>query len=69
MRPDYKRFAEFERELIRRTPVDHQQSLRLMDAGRELAIALGVWPPTDPWEGIEVKIRMARAFNVRSTST
>ena len=69
MGPDYKRFAEFERELIRGTPVDHARNRHLMEAGREVAIALGAWPPVDPLEGIDVKIRVARALNVRSTFT
>ena len=69
MRPDFQRFAEFEREMIRNTPADHRQNRRLMEAGRELAISLGVWPPEDPLKGIEADIRVARALNVRSTST
>jgi hypothetical protein len=28
------------------------------------AIALGVWPPSDPLEGIDVDVRVARAIHV-----
>jgi hypothetical protein len=29
----------------------------------EMGMALGVLPPKDPWEGIEVDIRVARILN------
>jgi hypothetical protein len=57
----------FEDDLARRTPPDHLGNLRLVEAMLEEARQLGVWPPADPLEGIEVDIRMARILNVRST--
>ncbi len=55
----------FEDALARRTPVDHLQNLRLVEAMLEEARELGVWPPPDPLEGIETDIRVARIVNVR----
>jgi len=51
---------EFEREYLRRHPLTHEAALRLMDGLLEEARALGVWPPKDPWEGVDVDIRMAK---------
>ncbi len=64
-----EKLRSFEREWIRKTPVNHEENRRLMEAGRELAVTVGVWPPENPLEGIDIVIRVARAFNVRQTST
>ncbi len=53
----------FERELQRRQPLDYQQNLRIAEALYEEARALGVLPMKDPLDGIEVKIRLAKALN------
>jgi hypothetical protein len=58
----------FEDDLARRTPPDHLGNLCLVEAMLDLARQLGVWPPADPLDGIEVDIRVARVLNVRSTS-
>jgi hypothetical protein len=55
----------FEDDLARRTPPDHFAGLRLAEAMLEEARSLGVWPPTDPLEGVEIDIRVARILNVR----
>ncbi len=57
----------FEREQIRRTPVDYQVNLRILEALYEEARLVGAWPPDDPLAGIEVDLRLARALNVRPT--
>jgi hypothetical protein len=57
----------FEDDLARRTPPDHLGNLRLVEAMLDMARQLGVWPPADPLEGIEVDIRVARVLSVRST--
>ncbi|MEO0559228.1 MAG: hypothetical protein AAF170_13710 [Bacteroidota bacterium] len=62
-RPDYTRLADLDRQLARERPVDHAQNLRIVEALRQEAIALGVWPPKDRLEGIEVDIRRARILN------
>jgi len=53
----------FEREQIRHSPVDHQRNLKIVEALFEEARLLGVWPPSDPLEGIDVDIRLAKALN------
>jgi hypothetical protein len=58
----------WEREFLRNEPVDFARNLRLLDAMYEHARLLGVFPPADPLEGIEVKIRMARIFNQVASS-
>ena len=40
-----------------------EQSLELFTAMWNEGIALGVLPPSDPWEGIEVDFRVAGILN------
>lgn len=54
----------FERDLSRRTPVDYQANLRIVEALYKEARLLNVWPPADVLVGIETDIRLARALNV-----
>lgn len=54
----------FEYDLSRRTPVDYQANLRIVEALYTEARLLNVWPPADPLVGIETDIRFARALNV-----
>ncbi len=60
-------WESWEREWLRSQPVDFARNLALLDAMYEHARLLGAFPPADPLEGIDVKIRMARILNV-STS-
>jgi hypothetical protein len=53
----------FKAERIRSEKVDVEQNLRIVDALYDEARMLGVLPPKDPLEGIDVKIRMAHVFN------
>jgi len=53
----------FESERIRSDKMDLDQKFRILDALYEEAVMLGVLPPKDPLEGIEVKIRIAKAVN------
>jgi hypothetical protein len=53
----------FERDLIRKESVDISENFRIVEALYREAVALGVFPPKDPLEGIEVDIRVARAVN------
>jgi hypothetical protein len=53
----------FEAERIRSEKVDVEQNLRILDALYEEALMLGALPLKDPLEGIEVKIRVAKAVN------
>jgi hypothetical protein len=53
----------FERELMRREPVDFRRNFAIVEALAEEATALGVFRRKDPLEGIETIIRVARAVN------
>jgi hypothetical protein len=60
--------AEFEDNELRKEPLDYGSALRLFEAMWKEAMLLGVLPPKDPLEGIEVDIKIARILNdVRST--
>ena len=58
-----KKLQAFEAERIRAEKVDVEQNFRILEALYEEAVMLGAFPPADPLEGIEVKIRIARAIN------
>ena len=54
----------FERDFIRNHGrLSHEQSRKLFVAMWKEAMMFGVFPPSDPLEGIEVDIRMARILN------
>lgn len=59
---------EFERKLVRSEKPDYLRNVRILNALRREAVALGVFPPSDPLDGIELKVRIAKAINnVRTT--
>lgn len=58
-----QKLQAFEAARSRAEKVDVEQNLRILDALYEEAIMLGALPPKDPLEGIEVKIRIAKAVN------
>jgi hypothetical protein len=58
-----KKLQAFEAARIRAEKVDVERNLRILDALYEEALMLGALPPKDPLEGIEVKIRIAKAVN------
>jgi hypothetical protein len=58
-----EKLRAFEDERIRIEKVDVERNFRIVDALYDEARMLGVLPPKDPLEGIEVKIRIARAVN------
>lgn len=47
-----------------RQPADFWKSLRLFEAMYAHARSLGVFPPSEPLEGLETKIAMAKVVNV-----
>jgi hypothetical protein len=53
---------EIEARLAASEPASLERGLRIADALAEEARALGVWPPADPLEGIEVDVRVAGAL-------
>lgn len=58
-----KKLRAFEAARIKAEKVDVEQNFRILDALYEEARMLGAFPPKDPLEGIEVKIRIAQAVN------
>ncbi len=61
---DPKLLREFERVRIQGEPADYDRNLKIFEALFEEASALGVYPLSNPLDGIEVDIRLARALNV-----
>jgi hypothetical protein len=57
----------WEDEFVRSRPPDFHRNLALVESMFEHARMLGALPRSDPLEGIEVKIRLARALNVSTT--
>ncbi len=60
---DIEYWNRWEEDLQRNEPVDIDQNFRLMDAMLQEARQLGVFPPSDPLEGLEVDILYAKAIN------
>lgn len=57
----------FEHDQIRNMPADYAHNLAIVEALCQEARLLGVWPPADLLDGIEVDLRVAKALNVRPT--
>ena len=60
--PNPERLAAFERDLARRS-VDYRANLRVYEAMYHQARALGMLIRTDPRDGLDHLIRMARVLN------
>lgn len=65
---DPELLARFERDTSKKLSLTIKQAYALLDAMWEEAVFLGVLPPADPLEGIEVDIRIAKAINSCSKS-
>ena len=62
-----KKLREFEDNFLRASgPWPYEQALRHFTALWQEAVSLGVLPPQDPLEGIEVDIRIARVLKACS---
>lgn len=59
------RLDAFEREQIANSSRDVEANSRIFDALYQEAVELGVLPPKDRLEGIDVDIRLAHFFNNR----
>ncbi len=59
---DLKAWRAFEAEWQRQTPADPSRHFQIFDLLLGIARDLGVWPPADPLEGIEVDLRIAQAL-------
>ncbi len=60
---DAEALKRFEDSVIREGQLSHQQALSLFEAMWQEGVALGVLPPKDPLEGIEVDMRISRIVN------
>jgi len=60
-----EKWLQWEEGYIASEPSSHIENLRLADSMIELATRLGVFPPADPLDGLDHKIRLAKALNVR----
>ena len=54
---------KLEKEFISQENLPYPKSLRLFEAMWEEGVLLGVLPPGDPAEGLDVDIRIARILN------
>ena len=59
----------FEREVIRKEKLSFGRALAIFEAMWKEGVNLGVLPPKDPLEGIEVDIKIARILNTCSKSS
>ena len=61
-------WEKWERETQLRQPADFRANLRLLEAMYEEARALGVMAQPPPPEGLESRIRLAKALNSLTSS-
>jgi hypothetical protein len=57
------RLRDFERELLRASPIDIQRNFRIMASLYDEAVNLQIFPLDNPLEGIERDIRYAKVIN------
>ena len=60
-------YAAFQRRQIRQEPVDYQRNLMIFEAMYEYARSMGAIDPSRPLDGLESRIRLARALNAQGT--
>jgi hypothetical protein len=65
---DIRFWEEWEREAIRSEPVDLKRNLALLESMFEYARVMGAFPPVDPLEGIETKIKLARVLSASTSA-
>ena len=58
-----REFRKFEAVLIRKEKADFKRNLSLVEALYKEAVALGVMPPKDLLEGVDVALRIAKVVN------
>ena len=59
-----EKWRKWEDDYIAPERDSHADSLRLADSMIALAAQFGVFPPLDPFDGMEHKIALAKALNV-----
>lgn len=60
-------WSAWETAYIASQPADFNRNLALAESMYEYARALGAFSSTDPLEGIDTKVRLARVVNVPTT--
>lgn len=60
---DHRKLANFEKELVRKTRPNYRKNLAIFEAMHREYLAVGRPKRTDPLEGIEIKIKIAKAIN------
>lgn len=56
-------FEEFEREFLKREKVDIRRNFPIVEALLQEALALGIMPPSEPLDGLETDLRIAKVIN------
>jgi len=56
-------FRKFEIEFVRKERVNIEKNFRLVEALYREAVTLGVLPPKNPLDGIEVDLKIAKVVN------
>jgi len=60
---DKRAWEEWERKWQRRSPAGVEENMRVFWTLLKMARDVGSWPSSDPLEGIEVDIELARKIN------
>ena len=60
---DKKIWEEFEREELKAEKLSYHDALKIFEAMWQEGVRLGVLPPKDPLEDIEIDIKIARILN------
>ncbi len=58
-----KEFREFERTLLRKEKINIKRNIKIVEALYKEAVALGVFPLSDPLDGLDVDLRIAKVVN------
>jgi hypothetical protein len=66
---DYEKLNNFEKELLRKTPVNIKENFQIMESLYNEAKILGIFPLKNPLEGIEIDIKIAKVVNSVSEIT
>lgn len=61
-------WEKWEREWMKCEKPSFDTNLRILESLYEHARSLGAFPPTDPLDGIDSKIQIAKAINVSKTA-
>ena len=66
---DYKKWSIFEKKLQKNTRLNIKNNFKIIDALYKEAIALKILPMKDPLEGLDIKIKIAKAVNSVPTTS